>query len=115
MFEFLEKTQRQMQNSEDGAQSQIEQLNEAIDDCASGEILMGEYYFSMLVLADTPEICTINRNEIAAAIEELGFCCCESRSRNNCPIPGATPDKLEISLTQLCLNKPQFRWPYVFP
>ncbi|WP_369059070.1 VirB4 family type IV secretion/conjugal transfer ATPase [Caulobacter sp. 73W] len=51
---LLGRKQNQMVSAADRAASQIEQLDEAMDDLASGRFVMGEHQASVLVFADTP-------------------------------------------------------------
>lgn len=51
---LLGRKQNQMVSAADRASSQVDQLDEAMDDLASGRFVMGEHQASILVLADTP-------------------------------------------------------------
>ncbi|MDG2520515.1 VirB4 family type IV secretion/conjugal transfer ATPase [Caulobacter segnis] len=51
---LLGRRQNQMVSAADRAASQIDQLDEAMDDLASGRFVMGEHQASVMVFADTP-------------------------------------------------------------
>ncbi|WP_369062173.1 VirB4 family type IV secretion/conjugal transfer ATPase [Caulobacter sp. 73W] len=52
---LLGRKQNQMVSAADRAASQVEELDQAMDDLASGRLVMGEHQASVLVLAGTPD------------------------------------------------------------
>jgi len=70
---FLERQQRQLQNTEDGSATQIAQMTEAIDQLIQGEFSMGEYHYSLMIFADSIEEVTAHRSSAMAKIQDMGF------------------------------------------
>lgn len=70
---YLEHHTRQMENADDAAGSQIQQMYEALDQLISGEFTMGEYYSSMVVFGS--DLKELNRNVASAraALQDQGF------------------------------------------
>ena len=52
---YLERQQRQLKNTEDGSNTQIEEMDVAIDQLIQGEFVMGEYHFSLMIFGETIE------------------------------------------------------------
>lgn len=71
--EYLEKQQKQLQNSDDGAVSQIEEMSIAINDLLAGEFAMGEYHFSMIVFGDSIDDVRRNTADAITGFTEMGF------------------------------------------
>lgn len=61
--------QSRMEAAEDDATSQIDEIDDALDDLASRRIVMGEHHFNLFVKSDTVE--GLNDN-VADAIDILG-------------------------------------------
>lgn len=70
---YLERQQRQLQNTEDGSVTQIEEMTTAIDELIQGEFSMGEYHFSLMVFGDSVEKVRRNTASAKAIIQDLGF------------------------------------------
>lgn len=70
---FLERQRNQLKAAEDGAQTQIAQMDQAIDDLISGHFGFGEYSATLLIFGDTSE--QLNRNVAAvnATIKDTGI------------------------------------------
>lgn len=71
--DFLVRQQRQLQNTEDGSATQIEEMTEAIDELTQGQFAMGEYHFSMMVFGDSVEEVKKHTTSAMAVIQEAGF------------------------------------------
>jgi len=65
----LKKQRNQLISSEDNAQSQVEEMTQAIDDVISGNFSFGEYHYTIQVKGSSPEKVKVAR---AAAIDALG-------------------------------------------
>ncbi|EGU30991.1 VirB4 ATPase [Vibrio ichthyoenteri ATCC 700023] len=52
---YLKARKRALANSGDGAITQIQAMNQAMNDLSDGQFAMGEYHFSLMVIADTVE------------------------------------------------------------
>lgn len=50
---MFKRVQGKMKNSRDAAESQVEELDEAMDDLASNRIALGKHHFTLVVLAPT--------------------------------------------------------------
>ena len=70
---FLETQRDRLQNSEDGSPTQIEEMNDAIDQLVAGNFCMGEYHYSLAVYGDSMEEVKLNRAHAASVIEDRGF------------------------------------------
>lgn len=70
---YLERQQHQLKNTEDGSNTQIEEISEAIDQLIQGEFVMGEYHFSLMVMGES--MAQVQRYTTAsmAIVQELGF------------------------------------------
>jgi type IV secretion system protein VirB4 len=65
----MRTAQKRMESAEDDATSQIEEIDDALDDLASRRIVMGEHHFTLFVKSDQVE--TLNDN-VADAVDALG-------------------------------------------
>lgn len=70
---FLEKQRNQLKAAEDGSITQIEQMDEAVDELIQGRFLMGEYHFSLMMFGDTREKLERNVASAMAVIKDRGF------------------------------------------
>lgn len=70
---YLERQQKQLQNTEDGSVTQIAEMGIAIDELIQGEFTMGEYHYSLLVFADSIEEVRRNIASAKTIIQDLGF------------------------------------------
>lgn len=70
-IELLSRAQRRMVNSGDLSQSQIDELDDALDDLQSGRIVMGEHHLVMNVMAKDAHSL---KNNLNAAWAELVDC-----------------------------------------
>lgn len=71
--DFLERQGKQLQNSEDGSVSQVEQIALAIDQLIAGEFAMGEYHYSLMIFGDTVEQAVRNTTTAMTIIQDQGF------------------------------------------
>jgi type IV secretion system protein VirB4 len=71
--DFLEKQTRQLSNTEDGSATQIQEMNEAIDQLIQGEFNMGEYHYSLMIFGETIEKVRRNTTEAMTIIQDAGF------------------------------------------
>lgn len=68
------KTQaNQLKSVEDDSVSQMAQIEEALDDLASGEIGFGNYHFVIVVFGDTLKDCKDNTNQTITLLNEIGI------------------------------------------
>ena len=72
-MEFLRRQQKQLISAEDGSDSQVMEISEAIEQLTNGEFSMGQYHFSMMVFAESVEGVTKNRNAAMSLIRDQGF------------------------------------------
>lgn len=81
-FTFLSKTvaMRRMQmqrdrmiNAGDMAESQIAEIEQAMDDLVSNRFVMGVHHFSLLVRADSPKQLAKNVGDAGTALSDAGF------------------------------------------
>lgn len=70
---FLERQQRQLQNTEDGSATQIKEISDALDQLLQGQFAMGEYHFSLLIFGDSVEQVKKYRASAMAVIQDQGF------------------------------------------
>lgn len=71
--ETLRRQRNQLISSEDNAQSQVEEMNQAMDDVISGNFSLGEYHYSMQVKGPTTEKVKIARADAIDALQNAGF------------------------------------------
>ena len=71
--EKLSIQKKQLISSEDDGVSQIEELDEALDDLANGVLSFGKYHFSLIVYGDTVKEVKENTNEILTELSNAGF------------------------------------------
>lgn len=69
----LIRQRNQLISSEDNAASQVEEMDKAIDDVISGNFALGEYHYSMQVMADSIDRVRDARAAAIAALQERGF------------------------------------------
>jgi type IV secretion/conjugal transfer VirB4 family ATPase len=69
----LEVQRNQMKNAEDGAVTQVEEMDEAIDDLIQGQFLTGDYHFSLLVFGETPDAARKNIASAMSILQNRGF------------------------------------------
>src|SRR5690606_7658540 len=69
----LDRTKGMMISSGDRAVSQVAELDEAMDQLASGNFVLGEYHFSLAVHAETQEALARNVAEARAELSNAGF------------------------------------------
>ncbi len=70
---YLQKQAKQLGNADDGSLSQIEEMQDAVDQLIQGEFCMGEYHYSLMIFGDTVEEVVANRTSAMAIIQDLGF------------------------------------------
>lgn len=70
-IELLQRQQGRLETAGDLAKSQVAQIDDALDDLASGRIVYGEHHLSLTVFADDPRTL---RAHLAAALAELADC-----------------------------------------
>ena len=70
--------EKRLITAEDDAISQIEDLALARDELSSGEIIFGDYHFSLLVLNDDKDKIAKDANLISTRLNEQGFICQEA-------------------------------------
>lgn len=69
----LKRQRNQMLSSEDNAASQIQQIDQAMDDLVSGNFSLGEYHYLMQVKGATPELVKAARSAAIEALQAAGF------------------------------------------
>lgn len=71
--DFLERQQKQLENTEDGSASQIEEITIAIDELIQGTFVMGEYHYSMMVFGNSVEHARRNTTSAMSIIGDQSF------------------------------------------
>lgn len=69
----LKKQRNQMISSEDNALSQIVEIDEAIDSVISGNFVLGEYHYSLLVKGETPDQTREFRSNASQLLNNANF------------------------------------------
>lgn len=69
----LQKQKKSLEGVEDDAESQIFELEEALDQLVSGDISFGKYHFSLVVFGDTVQETKDNTNKAITVMNEAGF------------------------------------------
>jgi len=69
----LSDQQKRLMNSEDVAESQVEEINDAMDDLVSGRIAFGEYHSTLLLFGEDLEGMRKNIASARAALGDQGF------------------------------------------
>jgi type IV secretion system protein VirB4 len=69
----LKRQRNQMLSAEDNAVSQVQQIDQAIDDLVSGNFSLGEYHYLMQVRGPTPEDVKAARSSAIEALQAAGF------------------------------------------
>ena len=72
-MKFLTRQKNQLKSSEDGAITQLQMMDAAIDGLADGQFAMGEYHYSLMVFGDTLEQAKRNTQDCAKKIQDEGF------------------------------------------
>jgi len=71
--EKLNIQKKQLISSGDDGISQIEEIDEALDDLSNGVLSFGKYHFSLIVYGDTVKEVKANTNEILTELSNAGF------------------------------------------
>lgn len=71
--DFLNRQARQLSNSADSSQTEIDDIATASDQLANGQFAMGEYHFSLLVFGDTVEATRKNASSAFSLLQDQGF------------------------------------------
>ncbi|MCF3642945.1 VirB4 family type IV secretion/conjugal transfer ATPase [Rhizobium sp. TRM95111] len=71
--DFLDRQMRQLQNTEDGSQTQIEEMVFAIDQLEQGKFTMGEYHYSLMVFGDDMDGVKRNTTTAMSLLQDEGF------------------------------------------
>jgi type IV secretion system protein VirB4 len=71
--DFLERQQKQLMSSDDGAAQQVGDMTAAIMLLADGQFVMGQYHFSLLVFDDSIEAVAKRTSEAVTIIQDMGF------------------------------------------
>lgn len=69
----ITKQKNQLIATEDDGYTQVEQIDEALNQLINGEISFGKYHFSILIYGDSIQECRDNTNEVMRQMNELGF------------------------------------------
>ena len=69
----IKRQMKRLQSSEDDAISQLEDLTVALDELTSGDLVFGNYHFSIIVFGQTPKEVEKNANTLSVKLGELGF------------------------------------------
>ncbi len=70
---FLDHQSKQLENAQDAATSQIEEMYEALDQLISGEFNMGEYHSSMMIFGSDIRELNGNVASARAGLQDQGF------------------------------------------
>ncbi|MFT4507200.1 VirB4 family type IV secretion/conjugal transfer ATPase [Caballeronia sp. 15711] len=71
--EALERQRNQLIAGEDVAISQVEAMDQALNDLINGDFVLGEYHYSLAVLADTPEEVSKQVAKARTQLADAGF------------------------------------------
>jgi type IV secretion system protein VirB4 len=71
--EALERQRNQLIAGEDAAVSQVEALDQALNDLINGDFVLGEYHYSLAVLADTAEKVSKHVAKARTQLADAGF------------------------------------------
>lgn len=71
--EALKRQKRRLISSEDNAQSQVVEIDSAIDKVLSGEFSFGEYHYTIQVRGASPERVKVARAAAIDALQNVGF------------------------------------------
>jgi type IV secretion system protein VirB4 len=71
--EALERQRNQLIAGEDVAVSQVEAMDQALDDLINGDFVLGEYHHSLAVLADTPADVSRHVAKARTQLADAGF------------------------------------------
>ena len=70
---FLDHQRKQLENAQDAATSQIDEMYEALDQLISGEFNMGEYHSSMMIFGSDIRELNGNVASARAGLQDQGF------------------------------------------
>lgn len=70
---MLEKQRNQLISAEDVGQTQIKEIETALDQLVNGQFVIGEYHLNLTVYGDTGEQLTKNISDARSALQEVGF------------------------------------------
>lgn len=76
--ESIKRQMKRLKSSEDDAVSQLEDLSVALDELTSGDLVFGNYHFSIVVYGNTPKEVEKNSNFLCVKLGELGFLTAEA-------------------------------------
>jgi len=93
---LLERQHRVMINAGDLAQSQIEELEEALDDLISNRFVYGKYHLSMQVLADTPKSLREIVGQARTVMNDTGMLVAREDSANEAAYWAQLPGNFEF-------------------
>ena len=100
----LRDQQKDMEQSRDESVSQTEQIDEAFDEAASGEVSFGAHHFTLVCYADTQDMLNKNIGEIIGEFSNLDINCVREDVASECAfwaqLPGNiayVPRKADIS------------------
>jgi type IV secretion system protein VirB4 len=71
--EALERQRNQLIAGEDVAVSQVEAMDQALNDLINGDFVLGEYHYSLAVLGDTPEKVSKHVAKARTQLADAGF------------------------------------------
>ncbi|PMS31283.1 type IV secretion system protein VirB4 [Trinickia symbiotica] len=71
--EALERQRNQLIAGEDVAVSQVEAMDQALDDLVNGDFVLGEYHYSLAVLGDTLNAVSANVAKARTQLADAGF------------------------------------------
>lgn len=69
----LTQKQKKLIQAEDDSFSQIEEISLALDELASGELIFGDYHFSLVVYGDSLKDVEDKSNKVITELNNLGF------------------------------------------
>jgi len=94
----LRDQQMEMRQSRDESISQTEQLNDAFDDAASGEVGFGLHHFTMMVYADDQETLNKNVGNIISQFSHLDIACVREDIASECAFWAQLPGNFHYIL-----------------
>jgi type IV secretion/conjugal transfer VirB4 family ATPase len=70
---FLKRQQNQLMNANDGSNTQVQEITDAIDELIQGNFSLGQYHFVAGIFSDNPSQCEAHRVKAMAVMADLGF------------------------------------------
>lgn len=69
----IDKQINQLRSAEDDSVKQVVEMEQALDDLASGEVVFGQHHLTAVVFADSIEALKKSTNDMETVLEDIGF------------------------------------------